>query len=109
MKQFVIILLIILVVQIPGWILILGREGGQINDFGNEGIIMIYDWAATFFSFPIYYFISGRLNNPGLALVVYWLDLFLISLIIHLLISGIKIYLRQRTETNSQENETRRH
>lgn len=44
MKQFFIILFIILVIQIPGWILILGRGSGQINDFGNEGIIMIYDW-----------------------------------------------------------------
>lgn len=47
MKQFFIILFIILVIQIPGWILILGRGSGQINDFGNEGIIMIYDWGIS--------------------------------------------------------------
>lgn len=52
MKQFFIILTIIILIQLPGWYLILGRDTGGIDDLGNEGWIALYDIGATIFSFP---------------------------------------------------------
>ena len=73
MKQYLIILSIILTIQIPGWYFIRGRESGGIDDFGNEGWIMIYDWGATFFSFPFYYFLKDTIDNYGIALIIFGL------------------------------------
>jgi hypothetical protein len=96
MKQFVIILVIVFLIQLPGWYLILGRESGGIDDFGNEGWIAIYDVGATIFSFPIYYFIGHKIDGYGLKFLIYIVDLVLLSLVFHLIIYGIKELKRKR-------------
>src|SRR5688572_25545119 len=95
MKRFLIIFALILLVQVPGWYLILGRDSGAIDDFGNEKWIMIYDWGATLFSFPLYFFLQDRIESFGLAFVIYLLDLFIISLTIHYMVHGL-VFLRKR-------------
>jgi hypothetical protein len=96
MKQFLIIFLIVIIIQIPGWILALGRDSGQIADFGNERLIMVYDWGATFFSLPFYYLFRDSIKTDGLAFAIYCVDLVIISILIHLMITGIKKVFRTR-------------
>lgn len=90
MKQFFIILLIIFLIQIPNWFLLLGRDSGQINDFGNENWIDISDLMNLIFSFPIYFFIKDYIENYQFAFIIYLIDLVLISVIIHLVINSIR-------------------
>ena len=90
MKQFLIILLIIFLIQLPNWYFILGRDSGGIDDFGNENWIIVSDWASTVFSFPIYFFLRDKINSYGLAFMIYIVDLILISVTIHLVILGIR-------------------
>ena len=82
MKNFLIIFSIVLIVQIPGWILILARDSGQINDLGNEAWIKTYEVIATIFSFPLYYFIKDFIDSYLLAYFIYLTDLVIISLFI---------------------------
>jgi hypothetical protein len=90
MKQFLIIILVIFLIQLPNWYFILGRETGRIYDFGNENWIVVSDAMSTVFSFPIYFFISDRVDNLVLAFMIYLLDLGLMSVVIHFVLNGVK-------------------
>jgi hypothetical protein len=96
MRQFLIILTLIFLIQLPNWYFILGRDGGAINDFGNENWIVVSDWMSTVFSFPIYFFVRDSIDNYFLAFVIYIVDLILIALAIHLIIEGIKKITHRR-------------
>jgi len=100
MKQFLKILSVIFLIQLPNWYFILGRESGGIDDFGNESWIIVSDCFSTIFSFPIYFFISDKIDNNGLAFVIYLVDLVLVSLILHLILMGIS-RLKQRPNNDT--------
>jgi large-conductance mechanosensitive channel len=65
------------------------RDVGAINDFGNENWIILSDWMLTIFSFPIYFFVSDKVDSYGIAFLIYIIDLIIISTIIYLTINGI--------------------
>lgn len=97
MKQFLIILFIVFLIQLPNLYFILGRDSGGIDDFGNEHWIIVSDWASTVFSFPIYFFFSDKINSYGLAFMIYIIDLILISVTIHLIIAGLRKLKQEHT------------
>jgi hypothetical protein len=90
MTRFSIILLIVFLIQLPNWYFILGRDAGGIDDSGNERWIEISDWMVRIFSFPIFYFVRDHVKSYRLAFLIYFVDLILIALIIHLVVGGVK-------------------
>lgn len=90
MKQFFVIVCIVLLIQLPNWYFILGRESGGIDDFGNENWIAVSDTMSLVFSFPIYFFMKNQIKSNGLALIIYLIDLLLIAVIVHFMIVAIK-------------------
>jgi len=90
MRQFLIILIVIFLIQLPNVYFILGRDNGGIDDFGNENWIIVSDLVSTIFSFPIYFFVRDKIDSYGLAFFIYMVDLVLISMIIHLTVNGVK-------------------
>ena len=94
MKQFRIILSLVLILQLPGCIVVLADDAGQIEHSGNEKMINASEFATALFSFPLHYVLRDNLGSNGLALVVYSLNLILLSLMIHVVVKGF-ISVRQ--------------
>ena len=90
MKQFFLVVCIVFLIQLPNWYFILGRDGGGINDIGNENWIAISDTMNFVFSFPIHFFIKSQITSSELALIIYFIDLLLIAGIIHYIVVLIK-------------------
>ena len=100
MRQFFIILLVILLIQLPNLYFILGRDSGGIDDFGNENSIIVSDLVSIIFSFPIYFFVHDKIDNYALGFMIYIVDLILISVIIHLTMNELRKLMRRYTREN---------
>jgi len=111
MKKYWTILLIVFILQLPGCVITLQDDAGQIEYYGNETLIRTSQQVTSFFTFPLLYLLTDKIKSNELALMTYILNLLLISFFVLLIakisdVGYIKLrVLQNNPATNKMHNQ----
>jgi hypothetical protein len=89
MKKYWAIFFIVFILQLPGCIVTLQNDAGQIEYYRNETLIRTSERVTLFFAFPLLYLLTDKIKSNELAFMTYSLNLLLISFCVFLIVKGI--------------------